>query len=117
MPLGPELELTMCFTNGNGWKAPTVKVMPPLLVTTGVPVVPAGPRMVMVLPETVAVKPFAPILDATLEATVFLLFDELEVPVIVSTPFTLMLDTVVLPLPFTLMEAVGPVLSAMLHSV
>ena len=35
----------------------------------------------------------------------------------ISTPFTLMLETVVLPLPGTLMEAVGPVLSAMLHSV
>ena len=114
---GPEVAPTMTLVNGNGWKAVGVNVIDPDLVITGVkPTAASGPVMVMVVPETVALYPFSVIFAATLEASVFRLLEELEVPLMICTPFTLMLLTLELELPLTVMVASGPVLSGRLHS-
>ena len=48
------------------------------------------------------------ILAATLDATVLLLLELAEVPLMSCVPLTVMLDTVVLLLPLTVMVATGP---------
>ncbi len=73
--------------------------------------------MVTVLPEDEALKPFSEIFAATLDASVLVLLEELDVPLMICTPFTLMLLKLVLELPLSLMVEVGPLSGGRLHSV
>jgi hypothetical protein len=90
----------------------TENVMLPDLVMTGVkPAAESGPVIVTVLPEELALKPLRLMAESMREATVFLLLlDEVE-PLMISTPFTLMLETEVLPLPPTSIVAMALVAS------
>ncbi len=96
-------------------KFPVLKVMPPpLLVTTGawpviaLPATLSGPVMVMTLLDTVAPKSvtsFALIWLATFSATVLVLLLPIDESFMISTPFTVMLSTSVVPVPPTVMVA------------
>jgi len=94
---------------GEAVKLVPVIVMPPDFVMTGAkPTAESGPVTVTVVPEEVAVKPFWPMAESILDATVLLLLLDEVAPVMISTPFTLMLETdVLLLLPETVMVAVA----------
>ena len=69
-----------------------------------------------VLPEDVAVNPPNVILAAMLAASVKELLDAVDAPLMISTPFTLMLDTLVAELPDTVILALGALAAGRLHS-
>jgi hypothetical protein len=55
--------------------------------------------MVTVLPEAVALYPAKVILAAMLEASVLLVLDAADAPLVMSVPFTVMVTVLVDPLP------------------
>ena len=72
--------------------------------------------MVTVVPEDVAVNPASVIFAAMLVATVVVLEFAVDVPLMICMPFTVMLVTLVLPLPETLRVAVGKFVWGRAHS-
>jgi hypothetical protein len=89
-------------------KAVGVRVMLPDLVMTGVaPAAEMGQVTVTVVPDEVAEQLAAPIAASTRLATVLVLLLLLVPPVMMFVPFTVMLETDVLPVPETVMVAVA----------
>lgn len=86
----------------------TVAVWFPTVVTTiGNPAADAGPVTVTTLPLAVALKPAALMIPATLDATAVELVERADGPLVISTPFTLMLVTDVLTEPLNVIVALG----------